>query len=49
MSAPRLLGKTVAAAVAAETREIAREMTQEILSGTGGTGRSSAQAQAGPS
>ena len=47
MSAPRLLGTAVSAAVAAETREIAREMTQEIL--TGGTGRSSAQAQAGPS
>ena len=49
MSAPRLLATAVSAAVAAETREIAREMTQEILTGTGGTGRSSAEAQAGPS
>ena len=47
VSAPRLLGTAVSAAVAAETREIAREMTQEIL--TGGTGRSSAEAQGGAS
>ena len=43
MSAPRLLGTTVSAAVAAETREIAREMTQEILTGKRGGGSEEAR------